>query len=870
MKSLLYYLLQVIVASGILYGYYHFALRNKKFHHYNRFYLLAATVISFTIPFLNIPVYFSPSETDSSFVLQTLTVISSGGEVPKATIAPETHINWFSWENLSFLFYILIASLVLIRIIFSLLKIRRIIKTNPVEQLDRIQFVNTSEPGTPFSFFRWLFWNKKIDLQSQKGEQIFRHELFHIKQKHSWDIMYLELLTVLLWINPFFHLIKKEVKAIHEFLADQFAVKENQHWEYAELLLMQVLNTKQQLVNPFFHNQIKRRIAMITTSKNPSNQYLRKLMVFPVAAIVIGLFAFSYKEKKKTEEKRTLSQQINIGDTTEKPSVTKIKWIEDFTPSEKKSPTAAQLKIWSDSKTYGVWLDNKRVSNAELSKYKPSDFALYNISKLEKNAKNYGNHFYQVGLWTNEAFEKMQKNKTADTGKYLIIKDTTKPLLGNRFEKSLIVIDGKIREGLTADDVDKQLNSTDIESISVLKGPSAISKYSDKGKNGVIEIITKKSAANKTKEVTTQERNAVEADNIIFDKVEIEPSFPGGDAKWKQYLKAVLNQNIPAQKGATVGTYTVIVQFIVKTDSFLTNIKPLTNHGFGMEEEAIRIISKGPKWVPALQNGKKVNAYRKQPITFIVGEGKKNFPSGIKTTSNMLNEVVVAGYLKDKGHYANLPKNAIVPSFVGNETEWRKHLERNVNSMVPIDNGLPTGSYTTVTQFLVKADGSTSEFKSLTNHGYGMEEEALRVIKSAKQLEPAIVNDEKVNSYKKQPITFVVTERTSKLITEAKSQKAGNNTPQIPEISLGKLKRATPLQLLQLPEGIEIVGYKFTIDLPNDDIVAVANTGKKFNSATKNLLLTTTAGRYITFDRITIMENGKEKKIPSKVYVVTN
>jgi hypothetical protein len=75
---------------------------------------------------------------------------------------------------------------------------------------------------------------------------------------------------------------------------------------------------------------------------------------------------------------------------------------------------------------------------------------------------------------------------------------------------------------------------------------------------------------------------------------------------------------------------------------------------------------------------------------------------------------------------------------------------------------------------------------------------------------------------------------------------------------------------LQLPEGTEIVGYKFTIDLPNDDIVAVANTGKEFNSATKNLLLTTTAGRYITFDLITIMENGKEKKIPSKVYAVTN
>jgi beta-lactamase regulating signal transducer with metallopeptidase domain len=75
---------------------------------------------------------------------------------------------------------------------------------------------------------------------------------------------------------------KRETKAIHEFLADQFAVTENNRWDYAELLLMQVLNTNQRLVHPFFHNQIKRRIAMITSPQKTSHQYLRKLMVLPV------------------------------------------------------------------------------------------------------------------------------------------------------------------------------------------------------------------------------------------------------------------------------------------------------------------------------------------------------------------------------------------------------------------------------------------------------------------------------------------------------------------------------------------------------------------------------------------------------------
>src|SRR6187399_318731 len=304
MNQLFFYLLQVIAASGLLYGYYHFALRNKRFHRYNRFYLLMAIVISSFIPFLNIPVYFSEKETESSVMLQTLQVISSpslSSESSVVSTAIQTEsitATWFTTANVIYLLYLFILSFFLIRVFISLSKIRSIIKRNPVEQLDKIKFINTNEPGTPFSFFRWLFWNNKIELHSEKGEQIFRHELFHIQQKHSWDVIFMEFISMIFWINPFFHLIKKELKTIHEFLADEFAIGEDKNWQYAELLLMQVLNTSTHLVNPFFHNQIKRRIAMITTSAKPSYQYLRKLMVLPMAAIIIFLFAFSYKNKR--------------------------------------------------------------------------------------------------------------------------------------------------------------------------------------------------------------------------------------------------------------------------------------------------------------------------------------------------------------------------------------------------------------------------------------------------------------------------------------------------------------------------------------------------------------------------------------------
>ena len=163
MKSLLYYLIQVTACSGILYGYYHFFLRNKKFHIYNRFYLLIAATISILIPFLNFPVYFSPSETDSSFVLKTITSIPSG-DFTESSALGVTSIknNPLNTGSLLYCCYILISIVMIIRIALSLKRIRQIKKKYTAQKLNSIYFINTNEPGTPFSFFRWLFWNQKI------------------------------------------------------------------------------------------------------------------------------------------------------------------------------------------------------------------------------------------------------------------------------------------------------------------------------------------------------------------------------------------------------------------------------------------------------------------------------------------------------------------------------------------------------------------------------------------------------------------------------------------------------------------------------------------------------------------------------------
>jgi protein TonB len=105
--------------------------------------------------------------------------------------------------------------------------------------------------------------------------------------------------------------------------------------------------------------------------------------------------------------------------------------------------------------------------------------------------------------------------------------------------------------------------------------------------------------------------------NKTFIKVEIDASYMGD---WKRFLERNLVGEVPVDNGAAPGTYTVIIQFIVDAAGNVSDIKPLTNYGHGMEQEAVRVIKKSGKWKPAIQNGKEVKAYRKQPITFQVLE----------------------------------------------------------------------------------------------------------------------------------------------------------------------------------------------------------------------------------------------------------
>jgi len=141
-------------------------------------------------------------------------------------------------------------------------------------------------------------------------------------------------------------------------------------------------------------------------------------------------------------------------------------------------------------------------------------------------------------------------------------------------------------------------------------------KIDVKSQEGIKDEGLAPAVVDEGKQVVEEKKD--EDENKVFEKVEVEAQFKGGEREWRKYLERNLDPNAPVENGANEGTYTVTVQFIVDKEGKISDVKALTSHGHGMEEEAIKVIKRGPDWVPAIQNGRNVKAYRKQPITFVV------------------------------------------------------------------------------------------------------------------------------------------------------------------------------------------------------------------------------------------------------------
>lgn len=617
------YLIQMMACSGILYTYYYFFLRNEKFHQYNRFYLLFAMALSLLLPLLKIPVIVEDTTANPVY-----TFVSTGDTVVIKAVPGS-----FDYFQLLYVFYGCIMLWMFLKLLTAVSRIIRIRQASTIETIDDIRLVKTTHPDAPFSFFKWLFWHNGTELESKEGAHMFKHELYHIRSKHSRDLLFMEIIISFCWINPFFYLYRREVKTIQEFLADRYAASNSDVTSYAELLLLRAIGaSNQRLINPFFHNQLKRRITMLTSSKKPQYQWLRKLLVLPVATTVIALFAFTYEK----EISSMVPDNLNVN--TDR-------------PAELPVPTS----IVNNEATVAVAKDTVPAKvTKENAETKPNEVS------AEYHSGN---------------------------GRY------------------------------------RKLNPITVVGYTESELPKKILKDGE-------------------------------------TKVDVEAKFSGN---WSFFLERNLDGQIPTQNGAPAGNYEVLVRFVVNEDGTVSNIEPITNEGYGMEEEVVRILKKSPEWYPAINNNnaegknKPVKSYRIQPINFqVMRKAAKADESSPRNIGSAIPASSPGSSRKEPEVFTKVEIDAAYP---GN---WNSFITRNLDVQVPVDNKAQPGTYTTIVQFIVDNEGLVSDVKALTNNGYGMEQEAIRVIKKSGKWSPAIQNRREVKAYRKQPIIFQINEVPAK------------------------------------------------------------------------------------------------------------
>lgn len=310
MLPIAYYLLKVVICSGILYGYYRLALHNKIFHRWNRFYLLGAVIMSLAFPLITISIFHTPAEDDGQ-VIRLLNVVTTG-EAFVHEVDGNSALRLSGEEIASFIY--LIVSLVFLALLFeTLVRLRNIVKRHYTKNIEGIHFVDTEAKGTPFSFFNYIFWNRNININSETGRKVFLHELAHVKERHSVDRLFMNIVMIFFWSNPFFWLIRREMNMIHEFIADGEAVDNNDTAEFAAMIL-QVAYPQRSfgLTSNFFSSSVKRRLLMLTKMQTPRTSYISRVLVLPLLAIVFVAFTIRTKQMENIEPVLVFEKKINV------------------------------------------------------------------------------------------------------------------------------------------------------------------------------------------------------------------------------------------------------------------------------------------------------------------------------------------------------------------------------------------------------------------------------------------------------------------------------------------------------------------------------------------------------------------------------
>ena len=295
MGIFLVYILKSAACLAVFYLFYKLLMSRDTFHRFNRFALLGLLVLSSVLPLVEVSVNRPAPVHETMLTLEQLLLLADVQAEGEIVSQPTTAL----WVRVALLVYLAGIVFFAVRNLWSLGRLGVLLRRGRLERLadwlpgrvENVRLVVHNRDIAPFSWMRYIVLSRK-DLE-ENGREILIHELAHIRNHHSWDLLLADLCIFVQWFNPAAWLLKQELQTIHEYEADDTVLREGvDAKKYQMLLIKKAVGTRlYSMANSFNHSSLKKRITMMLKEKSNPWARVKYLYVLPLAALAVSAFA---------------------------------------------------------------------------------------------------------------------------------------------------------------------------------------------------------------------------------------------------------------------------------------------------------------------------------------------------------------------------------------------------------------------------------------------------------------------------------------------------------------------------------------------------------------------------------------------------
>ncbi|MBN2765992.1 MAG: TonB family protein [Paludibacteraceae bacterium] len=276
MNDFIIYLLKVNIAIALFYMFYRLFFAGDTLWRARRIYMLSAVLLSFAYPFFSIEGWLQQQETVKEFVMNYAVL-------PEFTVGAVEQSTFFTVNNLLASAYVVVITALMLKLLLQLVSILKIKRSGHFETIQNTRVLVVEKEIAPFSFFGTIYINPALHNEAETA-QILTHELTHVRQWHSLDVMLSEILCIVFWINPATWLLKREIRQNLEFLADDKVLSsgfDSKSYQY-HLLQLSYQTPDYKLSNKFNILPLKKRIIMMNQKKSSKSTALKYLLIAPL------------------------------------------------------------------------------------------------------------------------------------------------------------------------------------------------------------------------------------------------------------------------------------------------------------------------------------------------------------------------------------------------------------------------------------------------------------------------------------------------------------------------------------------------------------------------------------------------------------